>query len=288
MLVGEQSRCQPLPRSDPFHEDLTLSTLKMLSAMNKQIHDEAQSLFWSTQKVEFISATMPQHIALDHFLTNIGSAARSAIKELDHGSIGQPNYHIIRPEGCVAFQNLLISLTLCMNLRKLRFDVYIPNIFINDRDVLVSHFLAHEPLRISTLETLANTLVSLPRLEVVHHAVCNTKVTTEGLPWVAWVERNAFLNFAFSGLRAKTLQMAVYDRLKGCFQDAEANRPKLSVAGGGKAVIWIEDFEYKSINRESDIMEYEEWKKWYSDVVKKRWEDWRKDGIGAGGLHLHL
>jgi hypothetical protein len=256
----------------------------MLSAVNKQIRNESQSFFWSTQKVEFISTTMRQHIALGHFLTNIGPVARASIKELNHGSIARPNYHSIRPEGCIAFQNLLASLALCTNLRKLRFDVYIPNIFINDRDVMVSHFLAHEPLRISTLETLANTLVSLPRLGVVHLAVCNTKVTTEGLPWVAWVERNAFLNFAFSGLRAKTLQMAVYDRLKGSFQDAEANRPKLSGAGGGKAVIWIEDFEYKSINRGSDIMEYEEWKNWYSDMVKKRRENWRKDDMGAGDL----
>jgi hypothetical protein len=145
MLVGEQSRCQPLSRSDPFHEDLTISKLAMLSAVSKQIRDEAQPLFWSTQKVEFISATMRQHIALGHFLTNISPVARASIKELNHGSIARPNYHSIRPEGCIAFQNLLASLALCTNLRKLRFDVYIPNIFINDRDVLVSHFLATNP-----------------------------------------------------------------------------------------------------------------------------------------------
>jgi hypothetical protein len=270
MLVGEQPRCQPLPRLYSFHEDLTISTLAMLSAVKKQIRNESQSLFWSTQKVEFISATMPQHIALDHFLTNIGPAARASIKELDRGSIGQPNYHSIRPEGCVAFQNLLIQLALCTNLRRLRFNVYILDIFLIDRDVLVSRFLNHESLQSPTLEKLANTLASLPRLEVVHLAVCKIKVTTEGLPRVAKDEQSKFLNFAFSGLRATTLQMAVYDRLKGSFRDAEAKRPRQSVAGGGKAVVWIDDFEHESIGEGSDIMNYEEWEKWSSDVVKKR------------------
>jgi hypothetical protein len=131
-LVGEQSRCQPLPRSDPFHQDLTISTLAMLSAMSKQIRNESQSFFWSTQKVEFVSATMPQHIAPNHFLTNTGPAARASIKELDRGSIAKPNYHSIRPQGCIAFQNLLVSLAFCTSLRRLRFNVYIPDIFLND------------------------------------------------------------------------------------------------------------------------------------------------------------
>jgi hypothetical protein len=80
--------------------------------------------------------------------------------------------------------------------------------------------------------------------------------------------------------------MAVYDRLKGSFRDAEAKRPRQSVAGGGKAVVWIDDFEHKSIGGGSGITDYKEWEKWCSDVVKKRREDLPTDGIGAGGLHL--
>jgi hypothetical protein len=44
-LVGEQVRCQILLTSGSFYEDFTISTLKMLSAVSKQVRDEAQSLF---------------------------------------------------------------------------------------------------------------------------------------------------------------------------------------------------------------------------------------------------
>jgi hypothetical protein len=59
--------------------------------------------------------------------------------------------------------------------------------------------------------------------------------------------------------------MAVYSRLQGSFRDADAEQPRQSVAGGGKAVVWIDDFVYKSLNEGSDTMDYEDWEKWYRD-----------------------
>jgi hypothetical protein len=78
--------------------------------------------------------------------------------------------------------------------------------------------------------------------------------------------------------------MAVYDRLKGSFRDAEAKRPRQSVAGRGKAAVWVDDFEHESVGGGSGITDYKEWGKWCSDMAMKRSEDWRTDDMGAGGL----
>jgi hypothetical protein len=180
-LVGGQSRCKPLPMSAPFHGNPSISTLRMLSAVSKQVCDEAQSLFWSTQRVQFTSIDMLQHAASNRFLTNIDPAARVSIKELSRGSMGQHDSHGSFGSGQEALHNLLDSLALCTNLQKLRFDVCVANIFIKERGVPVSHFSRHKNLHSRTLEKLANTLASRPRLQVVQLAVCRIRTEMESL-----------------------------------------------------------------------------------------------------------
>ena len=161
------------------------------------------------------------------------------------------------PSGHASFQRLLPTLTLCKSLRSINLGLYVSNIFRGDFDALKSYFLAGEPLLSLGLETLANTITSLPALTDVHLKFMSSHVLRHELD----PDTERFLYFALSGMREMMLWMEIRQRLQANYVRGKEETRKFN----GRTSVWINHPQWPMFDEGDDTMDFRAWVKWHNE-----------------------
>jgi hypothetical protein len=181
---------------------------------------------------------------------------RAVIQVLDvqHSREGQFPCVDPGPAGYTAFQALLPSLSLCLNLRKLTLDITVSNIFRGDFDALKAYFGPDptKPLVSTGLEKFANTLSALPRLESVR---LDVRLNWQGRAKFSSATE-LFLCFACSGMREKKLITGIKKRLRRNSPRTEAREVRKL---NGRATVWIDIVPNYGFDEGEETIDYEEW-----------------------------
>jgi hypothetical protein len=203
-LLGSPS----YPGPPKLHCRRTLSILKVLGGLNKEIWKEATTFFWSRIMIRLEPCVKePYCLVVRRFLEKIGPHARSAVIDLE-----VPPIHAVYQDQHTDFQAMLTILEDCKNLRSLELCLPV-HIIIGppDREALKDFFSRGQPFRSSGVDRLVEVLHSMKELRQVRlHMELNDIGRHElyGL-----FNYDLFSKFAFTGVRAVRLVQEIRRRL---------------------------------------------------------------------------
>ena len=222
-----------------YQDEMSICTLIMFGAMNNQIRSEVRALFWAKCSFSLRIEDAPQHVALLHFLTNIGPGSRMSIPHLKSMTINSRNTSNAvdsSQAGYNSFQGLLQALATCVSLRSLNLVLAVSNVFRGDVGPLKDYFLSGRAMNSTGLELLASTLSMLPKLSDVSLDIIPLRPNSYiSHPSFIPTRYNAlddasehFLDFAFSGQREVRLWMEIKERLNANWVGQERDVHKLN------------------------------------------------------------
>jgi hypothetical protein len=206
---------------EELQQDRTLSVLKTLGAMNKQMRQEVQSFFFSKLHVtldmdgDTIAIVEWYLQATTYFLQKIGPVGRHALA----GLTVPPKRAYIDYKQHKVFLNILRLRGQCKNLQVL--DLCLPLDTIigpQDRAALEDFFLRGQALDCPSINDLVGTLRSIPRLRSVRfHMVPNDPAGKDVLRErdVGHRVKDDFLRFACTGARQERILREIHNRPQG-------------------------------------------------------------------------
>lgn len=155
----------------------TISILKVLGTLSKEIRTEVRSLFWAAVQVERIHVEVPRSKALPQFIKYISPGAA----------------------------------TVSRNLKMLDLEFAASNLFHEDLNELRAHFVRGAQFLSPSLDHFANSIAAMPSLTrlnmFIHGASWEGTTPPED-------ELIMFRHFIFSGGREKMLWMKIKERLQ--------------------------------------------------------------------------
>jgi hypothetical protein len=237
------------PSHDSWEVELTISTLNMLGAMDKQMRAEIRSFFWARVEVEHVQDPhLCQQEGMLQFLQNIGPDTRAAIPRLGHGLTGIDS----SPAAYTTFQNLLGPLSSCKHLASLRLDLMASNIFRGDKVHLMTYFQdKRRALHSPSLQRFADAITAMPRLKKLRLSM-RVEKARNGFQRKA---SDVFLHFAFSGERLRMLWEEVRKRFKA--SDDREHGPLVKFNGRTAVRITLPDQDVDTTL--GDVLEFDRW-----------------------------
>jgi hypothetical protein len=186
----------------------TLSTLKVLGGLNKEVWKEATTFFWSRIMITLEPCVKePYCLVVCRFLEKIGPHARSAVANLE-----VPPIYAKHRNQHADFQAMLTILEDCKNLKSLQ--LYLPLHIIMgppDREALKDFFSRGQPLRSSGVDRMVEVLHSMKKLRQVR---LHTELYEIGrYELYSLFSFDKFSKFAFTGVRAIRLAQEIHTRL---------------------------------------------------------------------------
>jgi hypothetical protein len=252
------------------HKLPILSALGVLSAMNKQIRSEARGVFWAVFPFTIDGPKdIDYHQTIRLVLNKLGPEGRASIPQL---SVRLINMHIHQGYlSYVAFNEIMLSLKACVNLRELRLSLGVSQIFWSDRDMLEGHLLHGQAFRSTGIANFITMLQSLPNLRKVDLELVGSWLREYGL---FRHEPDKFLQYAFSGAREQFL----WTKLANALQSDQLHTHREAQKLGNIEVLVAfpsAQSQKKAIDFEGDVQGYSAWLNWRDAKVMA----WKKYGV---------
>ncbi|KAH7405643.1 hypothetical protein DE146DRAFT_753649 [Phaeosphaeria sp. MPI-PUGE-AT-0046c] len=256
ILISHRRQCH----ARPIAEEIMISVLDMLGAMNKQIRREIRGFFYSHMPLRVQGSwqdKMDMHTVIHHFLKKIGSEGRASLPELNVIPYGgwSLDYGL---DGANKFNIMLDSIALCHNITYFSLELAVSHIVSPDIKYLKAHFLHSNPLVSPSLDAFADTLASMESLRHIH--IRMRPMPPHDGAQHHHTEHEAFLRFAFSGVRELVLWAAFDDCVQGndVFDNSDGVTRKLAHVS-----VWTSMYPAQKLREGGDEMvDYTAWLEW--------------------------
>jgi len=257
----------------PYPEEVMLSVLDMLGAMNRQIRDEVRNYFYSKMPPFLIGEhDFDAHSLIHRTLTKIGPEGRASIPHLEiflGDSWDLDDGH----SGYIAFNTMLGTLPACQSLQYFSLQLAVSHIFRNDVDPLKAFFLHGQPLCSPGLDAFAKFIASFPQLVSLHITFQSMRHHARS----ALDDDETFLAFALSGVREVMLWLEVTERLQGNNVRERGDGKGMKF---GNVSMWMRYPTTQLRNDGGDKLGFEDWCSWHEKrgrgLSNKRFKMWAK------------
>jgi hypothetical protein len=198
------------------------STLVVLNSLNRQIREEARSLFWPKFWCSFDGRYTNTLLKFQQMADLVGGGAKVTTQT-------PTSWNIVfgGDAGATAFHGFALSIVRWQSLQDLNLTLHISHIFVSDRETLHQGFLQGGELNTPHFETSATALESLPQLPSISIKLIPSIQVSYSL--------FAYLLEPF-GIRERALYSKLYKRLNANDSRHRVGEPRKL----GGVVVWLE------------------------------------------------